>query len=260
MNKLIYNSINYKIEDISKKKLIKNKDFINKKVIYSALFGCYDSVKPFNKLEGFDYFLFTDILINNTNWTILEIPNFIKKFNISITKKQRFIKLHPHLFFEKYDLSIYIDTSYIILGDINAFLIRFLKPSFNIYVMEHPVRNCIYSEVKAVIKYHKENKNISLSVGELYKKFNYPQKNGLSDNSLIIRRHNKKDCIYLMEKWWEQIKNYSKRDQLSFNYIVWKTATKIKYISKIFVLEYFHQSSHLSKKPLFCHQQNFKQK
>jgi hypothetical protein len=25
-----------------------------------------------------------------------------------------------------------------------------------------------------------------------------------------------------MEKWWEMILNYSKRDQLSFNYIVWK--------------------------------------
>ena len=25
-----------------------------------------------------------------------------------------------------------------------------------------------------------------------------------------------------MEKWWEMIKDYSKRDQLSFNYVFWK--------------------------------------
>jgi hypothetical protein len=25
-----------------------------------------------------------------------------------------------------------------------------------------------------------------------------------------------------MEKWWEMILNYSRRDQLSFNYIAWK--------------------------------------
>ena len=156
--------------------------------------------------------------------------------------------MHPHLFFEKYELSIYIDTTYMILGDINDFLNRFLTPDFNIYVIEHCERNCIYSEIKAVIECHKENRNISLSIGKLYKKYNYPKKNGLSDNSLIIRRHNKKDCIYLMERWWEQINIFSKRDQLSFNYIVWKTATKIKYLSKRFALEYFYQSNkHLKK-------------
>ena len=29
-----------------------------------------------------------------------------------------------------------------------------------------------------------------------------------------------------MEKWWEMILNYSKRDQLSFNYIMWKYPTE----------------------------------
>ena len=47
-----------------------------------------------------------------------------------------------------------------------------------------------------------------------------------------------------MEKWWNQIKNFSKRDQLSFNYVVWKTGIKIKYISKKFVFGYFHQNNH----------------
>lgn len=44
-----------------------------------------------------------------------------------------------------------------------------------------------------------------------------------------------------MEKWWEQIKNFSKRDQLSLSYVLWKTGYKIKYISKVFGLSYFHQ-------------------
>ena len=201
-------------------------------------------MKPFNKQKGFDYFLFTDIIINNTNWTILEIPYAVKKLNCSITKKQRFIKLHPHLFFQEYELSIYMDTSFMIIGDINEFLIRLLSPSFNIYVIEHPGSNCIYSEIKAVIKMKKENKKKSMLVEKMLKNNNFPEKMGLSENCLIIRRHKENNCINLMEKWWNQIKNFSKRDQLSFNYVVWKTGIKIKYISKKFVFGYFHQNNH----------------
>ena len=36
---------------------------------------------------------------------------------------------------------------------------------------------------------------------------------------VILRRHNEKDCIRVMEDWWTEIKYGSKRDQLSFNYV-----------------------------------------
>ena len=81
-----------------------------------------------------------------------------------------------------------------------------------------------------------------------YQKENLPNNTGLVDNSLIIRKHNEKDCILLMEKWWNEIKIYSYRDQLSFNYIMWKTGIKNKYISKSFIQNYFSQSAHLVKK------------
>ena len=36
-----------------------------------------------------------------------------------------------------------------------------------------------------------------------------------------------------METWWEQVRDYSHRDQLSFNYALWKNQeTKIKYLDK----------------------------
>lgn len=166
---------------------------------------------------------------------------------MSIIKKQRFIKLHPHLFFKNYDLSIYLDTRFIIFGNITEFIERLLTPKFNIYIFEHPDRNCIYSEILAVIESKKENESIAIQVQNRYKKRNFPQKIGLSENCLIVRRHNTKDCINLMEKWWEEIKIFSKRDQLSFNYVLWKSGKKIKYISKSFGLLYFRPTSHLNK-------------
>ena len=215
----------------------------NKIIIYSALFGNYDTLKTINKQNQFDYILFTDILIKKkTNWTVLKIPNFVNKLNMSVFKKQRFIKLHPHLFFKNYELSIYIDTTFFILGNITEFLERLITPKFDIYIFEHPYRNCIYTEVYAVILHKKEKPDIALNIKNRYNKTKFPTQFGLSENCLIVRKHNNKNSINLMEKWWEEIQKYSKRDQLSLSYVLWKTKIKIKYISKQFGLYYFRQN------------------
>lgn len=63
-----------------------------KKVIYTAILGNYDEIKPFNKEKGFDYYIFCDQYneSNNSNWTFLPIPKEINRINISILKKQRY--------------------------------------------------------------------------------------------------------------------------------------------------------------------------
>ena len=217
-------------------------------MVYSALLGKYDRIQPFNLQKGFDFILFTDLTnINNneTNWTILPLPKELNHLNLSKAKKQRFIKLHPHLFFPNYNLSIYIDTSFQIKGDLNEFLLRILTPENNIYNLEHPDRNKIFDEIFAVIVARKEKLSMVKIIWERYIKENFPDNNGLIEGCLMIRKHNEEDCIYLMNKWFEEIEKYSHRDQLSFNYLIWKTGIKIKYISKRFTLNYFEQFFHL---------------
>lgn len=217
-----------------------------KKVVYSALFGEYDEIRKFNLQKGYDYYLFTDnnhIKYNETNWTILPIPETLKILNLSIIKKQRYLKLHPHLYFQHYDLSIYIDSSFRVKGDLNNFLLRILSPKYNIYNLEHPSRSTILNETFQVINLHKEKESMVNTIRRRYQIEKFPDKNGLIEGSIIIRRHNEKDCIYLMNKWYEQIEKYSHRDQLSFNYIIWKTGIKNKYIVKNFALEYFAQNA-----------------
>ena len=159
--------------------------------------------------------------------------------NVSDVKKTRFIKSHPHLFFKNYSLSIYIDASYPLIGDLNEFLLRILEPNYNIYCLEHYERDCIYKEIKEVVRVKREKKQIADIVEEKYKQENFPHDLGLIEGALIVRKHNSKECIYLMEQWWEQIKNYSHRDQLSFNYVLWKSGINIKYFSKNFANKYF---------------------
>ena len=112
--------------------------------------------------------------------------------------------MHPHLYFKNYNISIYIDSSFQIKGDLNEFLLRILTPEYNIYNLEHPDRNKIFDEIFAVIVARKEKLSMVKIIWERYIKENFP------------------DNIYLMNKWFEEIEKYSHRDQLSFNYLIWK--------------------------------------
>ena len=178
--------------------------------------------------------------------------------NISIVRKQRYVKLHPHLFFKNYNLSIYIDATFIITGDLNEFLLRIITPKYYLYTLEHPKRKSIFRELKTVVLIKKEKKSMAKTVYRRYKKKKFPDNKGLIESCLIIRKHNEKECINIMNIWYREIKSFSHRDQLSFNYIQWKKNIKIKYIPKNYVLQYFYQKhGHLIKR-IYTDKKKFK--
>ena len=175
----------------------------------------------------------------NTNWTILPISDDILNLDMNNYKKQRYLKMHPHLLFPNYTISLYIDGSMSIKGDLNEFLLRLLTPNYSIFMVEHPGRNCIYQELKEVILVKKEKKEKIDFLENKYLKENFPEEYGLIESNIIVRKHNEKECIEFMEEWWKMVAYYSQRDQLSFNYLLWKNGIKIKYFSKRFSRSYF---------------------
>jgi hypothetical protein len=83
-----------------------------------------------------------------------------------------------------------------------------------------------------------------------YKKEKYPMHKGLIENTVILRRHNMPEVVSLGEAWWLEIKQFSKRDQLSFSYVAWKQnfhympidgflwdIKRLKYNNKLFGVE-----------------------
>ena len=64
----------------------------------------------------------------------------------------------------------------------------------------------------------------------LYKEAGFPEKFGMREFSVIVRKHNNAECIKLMEQWWEQVNQYTMRDQISFPYVLWKSGRTISTI------------------------------
>jgi hypothetical protein len=192
--------------------------------VYTAIFDDYDLLhEPIVNPPNYDFYCFTDKnKINSDKWNMIEIP--IKN---SPHLSNRKVKILPHLYLHNYDKSVYIDGNIRPLSKIDNLVDNSLE-KYDIAVPKHKNRNCIYKEAKFINNTGKVNNPKALNKQiEKYKKEGYPEENGLTENNIIIRRHNKSKVIKLMNKWWSEVKSKCKRDQISLSYVSWKLGVDI---------------------------------
>ena len=204
----------------------------NRNVIYTCITGNYEPLDdPMKISEGFDYICFTNSNLKSDIWEMRPIPEELN--DLSEVKKQRCIKINPQRYLPEYDLSVWVDGSIKLLKDINEFISGNCSDVESIYIPKHPSRNCIYKEMETCIKLRKDKESNIAPQREKYKEEGYPENYGLVQSNIIIRRHNEPDCIKLMETWWYELKNGSHRDQLSFNYAMWRNPeVQVKFLDK----------------------------
>jgi len=230
----IQEKLNYKNLDKNREKWLNLKppeffmSWINKKnknAIYTCITGGYDSlITPRIISQNFDYICFT----NNKNikhniWNIIYIEdNFID--DIKLARK---IKIMGHEILPTYDCIIWIDANFEINCDLN-YLLKSSK-KYDLSLMKHSLRDCIYDEAEICIKSKKDNEGIIKKQIGSYHFCNYPYKNGLAGTGILIKKNNMVTNNF-MRKWWEEVNLKSHRDQLSFNYVLWKNKINIKYL------------------------------
>ncbi len=220
------------------------------RVIYTSVFGNYDDV-----LE--------QDLSDNWDWKYFNDKNSLSLYADNNRNAKRF-KVLPHRYLRDYEYSIYIDGNFLVTGNIDELIDKYLSDS-NVAFFSHnqtslDPRDCVYEEYNMMVyfgnrntsecaktektvfdcdgrcrngnPYYHHKDNVEVMDKQLSKYLNngYPKNNGLIFGGVILRRHNEQDCINTMEDWWAEIKYHSKRDQLSFNYVAWKNNLKFNYI------------------------------
>jgi hypothetical protein len=207
-------------------KLMPNKNL----VVYTCITGGYDSLMPPRKIEPeVDYVCFTDqtSIISAPGWEIRPIPPELGGYALA----NRFAKMHPHILFPEYKLSIYVDGNIEIVGSLHA-LAELTLANNNIALYEHPFRNCIYLEADVCTAigydwYWRIRNQMSV-----YKRNGFPACFGLYECSVIMRRHSDNGVIELMEDWWNAYQNGIKRDQVSLPYLAWRQGVRIQNMGK----------------------------
>jgi len=180
-----------------------------------------------------------------SKWKIVQVANPKGLDNSRLARK---IKILCNSFLKEYDLSIWIDGSVTINCDLNIFL-NVNYHGEDIVVLTHPDRSCVYEEAEACIKLKKDHPEIIKKQMDGYLSDGYPVANGMIATTLMIRNHRSKKVDEFMNSWWKEVNFKSKRDQLSFNFILWKHQLSIGYCDfKKTFSSYFEHLSHPKQK------------
>lgn len=201
-------------------------------VVYTCITGGYDNLRKPVKTEGVDYICFTDDMSMAANgWTLKPMPEGLE--GLTKAKQQRMVKILPHKYLPEYDISIWVDGSVEVKADVKEFLNGIIYSGYSIFIPTHPARSCIYKECDVVKKIKKDTTDLPDKQMKKYREEKYPENNGLVQSNIMVRWHNNEDCKEVMEVWAGEIREFSHRDQLSFNYALWKTkATCFKALDK----------------------------
>ena len=196
-------------------------------IIYSVNIGGYDEFKEPKKIDkSVRYILFTDNKYYKSKiWEVNHIDSF--KHLGDNRKISRFIKINPHLILPNHTFNLWVDHCFHI--EIDNFDDLIEKNNFSkkqIMLYKHDFRDCIYDESQAVIKQKLDDESVVLSQIKKYKSENFPKKNGLYSTGFMLRNNNEIVSTF-NETWWNEVKTFSGRDQLSQVYSSWKTNLKI---------------------------------
>ena len=197
--------------------------------VYTCITGNYDKlIEPSNVDNRLDYFCFTD------NEKQISSPWFLKSIALSgldNKDKNRYVKMHPHVFFPDYDITIYIDGNVGIVGDLYKLAAEIHELEGCLFAYAHAERDCVYSEAAACSYFaHDWIWRIAEQMRE-YSTSDYPMNNGLVSANILIRK-NDSSLSSLMDAWWKAYSSGVKRDQLSLPFVSWKLDIPITYLDK----------------------------
>ena len=201
----------------------------NKICVYTCITGEYDDLKEIKNVEkNIDYYCFTNNKkIKSKTWNVVYIEDN-ELSNLLLARKTKI--LGNPIINENYDIELWMDAAVEFVKPINEFIDHYLGKNDKFVCFKHGIRNSIEEEMNACLRFRKESIENIENLKEFYKKEKYNYDNGLVESTVLIKRPKDKKVIETMKIWYDIVSNYSRRDQLSFNYAIYKTGLKVKWI------------------------------
>lgn len=197
-----------------------------RKVAYTYIIGDYDDLKtPSVFTEGWDYVCFTDSTDLRSDFWDVRLSN--RRGTDRHLEDKQFASKHLilfHHYLDDYHLSVSVGGQILINCDLDDFLYQCFKDDDDMLVCRHPWRDCIYEEAEACKLVGKDDPQRIDAQMQRYRCEGYPRHHGLYAGGLMARRHGRPPLNEMCELWFEEVKRGSRREQLSLNYALWKSA------------------------------------
>ncbi len=195
--------------------------------VYTCIVGDYDDlIQPLVEDSRCDYYYLG--LSRPENIGVYKWIDITGKFPDAVSRDyhriNRYCKIHPHIFFPQYDYSVYIDGSI----QIQTTISHLLSKRGNIGIASYGMPFVADTYEHATSMWYRNGRGESdgririRNQMQRYAKEGFPRFFGFTENGVLVREHCNENCIRVMDTWWSEVLNYSRRDQLSFMYAIWK--------------------------------------
>jgi len=190
----------------------------DKIVVFTAIVGDYDTLKdPLVVDASCRYVCFSNRKLHSKVWNVVPF----EKMHKDPVRDARFFKTLAHRWFPNADYTVWVDAALRLAVPVNKELLNGLLKGNDVALYGHIKRRCIYQEAHVIIEHNRADPTtVKRQMGE-YVSQKMPPGAGLHHTCFIVRRNNN-TTQKLNEKWWSEIRRWTRRDQLSFDYCRWK--------------------------------------
>ena len=194
---------------------------MNKNIIYTVITGNYDTIKQPLVLEaGVEYVLFTNNpeIKDSGVWRVVQIPSeewpgrTARENDILLSRK---VKMLPHNYLpEVAEWSIYIDADMVIKEPLTK-LLNDLHEDTLFTACRHSYCSSVREEIEDLVAKGMVDAMQVENQWQRYAEWGFRDDLGISENGLLVRRHNDRRVQKLMELWWSEYQQGCLRDQVS---------------------------------------------
>lgn len=197
-----------------------------RRVVYTCLFGYSERFSDFEVVASpeIDYVVFTDDPnLKSKFWNVVLAPFS----DIDPPKRSKGFKHRPHVYFPDYSESLYLDNTIRLKISAAEIFDNFMTAGTLIRAFKHPDRDCSYDEAEIVGAIGYDSVDVIARQMEYHRGQDFPTHIGLNATGFLLRRHNDPLVKSTMDTWHAEMMQFSKRDQLSFNFAAWKHSLEI---------------------------------
>ena len=198
--------------------------------IYTALFDGYDNLRlPPADLQC-DFFCFTDDPALSIEGITCRV--WPRKHE-DPTRDSRMVKILSHLVLPEYDYTLWVDASVELHFNDPRLLIEQHLMSHELALLEHPYNDNIYKELERCLSSGKDCPQLMQAQVRAYQAEGVPESTGMVATGALLRKNSSPMIIQLNEAWWNEVCQFSRRDQLSFNPVIWRQKMKYALMDKL---------------------------
>ena len=192
-----------------------------RRVVYTCIMGGYEALmeQPVAADSGTDFVCITDDpTLRSEKWQIRTVESALP---MDSARSSRAPKILAHRFLPDYDESLYVDNTVLLKEPPEMIFDELLPASAHMGLVKHSFRGALEEEFHAVVEAGVDAPWVCDEQMDHYRSIN-PEVLGQQTIwcGMLLRRHQVPTVQRSMERWWEHVLRYSRRDQLSFPFVL----------------------------------------